>query len=53
MREAEEFPEEDNKEIKQTSTKTVYTDGGCIKVAGGTRAGDGIYWGENNQKHEG
>ena len=30
----------------------MYTDGGCIRVPGGTRAGYGVYWGEGDQRNE-
>ena len=31
---------------------TVFTDGGCVKVMGGNRAGYGIYWGEQDRRNE-
>ena len=31
---------------------TMYTDGGCKKVPGGTRAGYGIYWGVGDPRNE-
>ena len=30
----------------------MYTDGGCIKVPGGTRTGYAAYWGAENPKNE-
>ena len=38
--------------LTQTHVITVFTDGGRVKGAGGTRAGYGIYWGEQDQRNE-
>ena len=37
---------------KTKETQTVYTDGGCVNMAGGTRAGYGIYWGDGDRRNE-
>ena len=52
MREFEDFREKDKSHEPTPRTKKVYTDGGCIKVPGGSRAGYGVYWGEGDQINE-
>ena len=52
MEEQEMHQEGESTKGRTKEPETVYTDGGCIKVAGGTRAGYGIYWGEGDQRKE-
>ena len=52
MSENEIFQKEIQARGDTEETKTVYTDGGCIKEPGGTRAGYGVYWGEADSRNE-